>query len=207
MLTVALTEEVGIIDKLGIWIMEKAIQDRVSWTQKGLSSFHVSVNASSLQLEKASFSKLVFALLEKYKVPPAELQVEITETVALIESDVTRENLDSIHNARITLAMDDFGVGHSSLLYLRSNKIDTVKLDGALSKEIVNSKTNFDIIATIADLCEQLSIEMIVEYVESDEQLELLKKAGACLIQGYYFSKPLVTEDFMAYCKQGTRGR
>jgi lactose/cellobiose-specific phosphotransferase system IIC component len=201
MLIAALAEEVDVIDKLGIWIVEKAITDRVAWTKAGIGSFHVSVNVSSVQLEKSSFSKQVLSLLEKYHLNSNELQLEITETVALIESNTTRNNLEQIHKAGITLAMDDFGVGHSSLLYLRSNQIDTLKLDGALSREIVNSRTNFDIITMIVDLCKQLHVEMIVEYVESDEQLSLLKKTGAHLIQGFYFSKPLITQDFVSYCK------
>ncbi len=201
LITVALAEETGRMERMGHWLMEQAIRQRAGWTEQGLPDFQVSVNVSASQLNVSGFHQQVLALLLKHKVPAHQLQIEITETAALVENETTRLNLARLHEIGITIAMDDFGVGHSSLLYLRTQPIKTLKIDGSLSRDMLKQPANLDIIATIFDLCNLLDVQMIVEYVENQSQLDRLRSVGAYLIQGYYYAQPLPGDQIPTYLK------
>ncbi|MDR1769312.1 MAG: EAL domain-containing protein [Hungatella sp.] len=191
MLIIALAEEIKLIDKLGLWIIKQAMIQRAAWNKEGISDFHISVNVSCYQLEVLDFHNQVFHILNDLKVLPQQLQIEITETVALTESYIAHNNLMKLTEAGVSVSMDDFGAGHSSLLYLCSIPIHAVKIDGSLSRSIVNYPINLNIISTIYDLCQLLHINTIVEYVENQEQLDKLMQVGNFLIQGYLFSQPI----------------
>lgn len=207
MVTIALAEETGRIDELGLWIMEQAIRQRAAWNAENMNDFHVSVNVSARQLETPDFAERTLGLLEKYGVAPRQLQVELTEMTALVESDATHKTLEVLHKAGITLAMDDFGVGHSSLLYLRAQPITTLKIDASLSRDVVCNPINLDIISTIMELCRQMCIETVIEYVDNQPQLDLLKGIGMFLIQGYYYSPPLPPEKLADFLEDLAAGR
>ncbi len=195
MLTIALAEETGRVEELGLWILEQAMAQRRKWSEEGLPGFHVAVNISTKQLNAPDFHLRVREILRRTDVPAGQLQVEITEMAALTENQATRDNLGALHAAGASIAMDDFGVGHSSLLYLRTQPITTLKIDGSLSREVTDHPENLDIIATIYDLCRLLEVDTIVEYVDNAEQFEKLMGIGTFLIQGYLFSKPLPGEE------------
>lgn len=201
LLTVGLAEEIGSIQEIGLWVLEESIKQRLAWTEQGMPSFHISVNASSLQLEDARFADQVVALLKRYNLPEGEIQVEVTEALALAEDENTQNNFSLLFENGVTIAMDDFGVGHSSLTYLRTRPITCLKIDGALSRDVLTSPANLEIISTINELCKLFSMEMIVEYVESREQLEKLMTVGAYLIQGYYYSPPIAPDKLDDFCK------
>ncbi len=191
MVTVTLAEETDSISKLGFWVLEQAIMQRALWTKQGLGDFPVSVNISPHQLDDITFYNQVMGILEKHQVPVGQLQIEITEGAALVENATSITNLENLHQAGIRIAMDDFGVGHSSLLYLRVYPITTLKVDGSLSRGVTENPVNLDIIATIYDLCHLLKVDTIVEYVEDQEQLIKLMDIGVSLVQGYLYSPPL----------------
>lgn len=202
MLVIALAEETGRIDKLGLWIMESAMAQRAQWTRQGLYDFHVAVNVSSQQLASPVFCEKTLDILKQYDVPTHQLQVEITETVALVENSTTSCNLTQLHDAGVSIAMDDFGVGHSSLLYLRTQPINTLKIDGSLSREVVTHPANLDIISTIYDLCRLLGVDTIIEYVDNEEQLDKLMGIGTFLIQGYLFSPPVGADEVPGFIEK-----
>ena len=202
MLTIALAEETGLIDELGLWIIEEAIRQRALWTKEGLPDFPVSVNVSGKQLNTVGFSQQVLGILNQIGVPTSLLKLEITETVALVENETTRDNLIELDAKGINIAMDDFGVGHSSLIYLRTMPIHTLKIDSSLSRDVVNQKASLDIISTIYDLCRLMKIETVVEHVENQEQLQKLTQVGDFLIQGYLFSRPLPGSDIRKFIQQ-----
>jgi EAL domain-containing protein (putative c-di-GMP-specific phosphodiesterase class I) len=201
MVIVALSEETGSIRRLGMWVMEESLKQMSKWRQEGLDGFIMSVNVSSRQLDSPSFHKEVLALLEEYKIPPTQLQLEITEAAALIDNESTRENLSMLKQYGVSLAMDDFGAGHSSLLYLRTQPISTLKIDASLSREVVHQPANLEIIATIFDLCRLLGIDTVIEFVDNAEQLSKLKSIGITLIQGYLYSPPLPGDKIPGYIK------
>lgn len=202
MLTIALAEESQFIDDLGHWILETGINQRAKWTKEGLPDFHVSINVSTQQLTNPLLANKLNDLLKKYNVPPHQVQIEMTETMGLINNDVTHKNLARIDETGCTLAMDDFGVGHSSLIYLRSHPVSTLKIDASLSRDIAVNKANREIIATIFGLCQQLEVDTIVEYVETRAQLDSLSELGIHLIQGYYYSPPVSAKDLPAFMEK-----
>ncbi|NLK07539.1 MAG: PTS sugar transporter subunit IIC/EAL domain-containing protein [Firmicutes bacterium] len=191
MVAVTLAEETELISTLGMYIFEQAISQRAEWTKQGLGDFHVSVNISTRQLNDPQFYQKVLDILARFDVPAHQLQVEITEAAALVENVTTNNNLQQLHDAGATIAMDDFGVGHSSLLYLRTQPITTLKIDGSLSRDVVENPANLDIIATIYDLSRLLKLETVVEFVETEAQLDKLMTVGSFLVQGYFYSPPL----------------
>lgn len=201
LLAIGLAEEIGYINKIGLWVAEEAIKQRVLWTEQGLPSFHISVNVSSLQLEDPLFADQMTALLDKYRLPQGELQVEVTETLALADTDITKSNFAKLFEKGVTIAMDDFGVGHSSLLYLRTRPITCLKIDGALSKDVLNNSANLEILSTIRELSTLFAMDMIVEFVETREQLEAIVSVGARLIQGYFYSAPLQPDKVPDFCE------
>lgn len=202
MLVVALAEEMQLVGKLGIWVVEQAMLQRAQWTRAGLGDFRVAVNISNQQLNEVNFHQQVLSILKRLDIPPSQLQVEITETVALVENQATCNNLTQLNAAGIDIAMDDFGVGHSSLIYLRTMPIHTLKIDSSLSQEILKHPATMDIIAAIYDLCRLMQIDTIVEHVDSREQLDKLMQVGEFLIQGYLFSPPLSGEEIPRFLRE-----
>lgn len=120
----------------------------------------------------------------------------------LMEQSIIRRAKWTEEGMGVTIAMDDFGVGHSSLLYLRTQPITTLKIDGSLSRDILKHPANLDIIATIYDLCNLLEVDTVIEFVDNQAQLDKLLSIGAFLIQGYFFSPPLPGEEIPAFEKQ-----
>lgn len=202
MLVIALAEETHLIDRLGLWVIQEAVRQRGLWTEEDLPDFKVAVNVSSQQLNSTNFYKQVLTILKDNNVPTHQLKVEITETQALVENQATRGNLLNLNEAGVSIAMDDFGVGHSSLIYLQTMPISTIKIDGSLSREIVDQPINLDIITAIYDLCHLMRMETVVEYVENEEQLEKLMEVGDFLIQGYLFSPPRLASDLGQFIRQ-----
>ncbi len=189
MVVIALAEETDLIHGLGLWILEQAIAQRARWTKEKLRGFPVSVNISVKQLDNPDFFKQVLAALATHQVPVSQLQIEITEAAALVENETVNYNLRNLHDAGVAIAMDDFGVGHSSLLYLKAHSIAILKIDGSLSSDVIKNPLNLELISMIHHLCQSLNIEAVVEYVDNREQLaKLLSIGGEFLIQGYLYS-------------------
>ena len=191
MVVIALAEETDFIHGLGLWILEQAIAQRARWTKEKLRGFPVSVNISVKQLDNPDFFKQVLAALATHQVPVSQLQIEITEAAALVENETVNYNLRNLHDAGVAIAMDDFGVGHSSLLYLKAHSIAILKIDGSLSSDVIKNPLNLELISMIHHLCQSLNIEAVVEYVDNREQLAKLLSIGEFLIQGYLYSPPI----------------
>ena len=150
----------------------------------------VAVNVSSVQMRQKAFGETVLAVLAQTGFPARRLEIEITESSLLEESEVTLDNLAVIHAAGIRIAMDDFGTGYSSLSYLRRFPIDKIKIDRSFMKD---AETNADaraIIRAVAGLGVSLGITTLVEGVETEQQLKLARAEGVGQVQGYLFSRP-----------------
>lgn len=201
-LIIALAEENKLIHKLGIWVIEEAVKQKSIWTKEGLAGFKIAVNISTIQLDNENFHEEVISILNKYKLEAEELNIEVTESVALIENANTTNNIYNLSKIGIGIVMDDFGVGHSSLLYLKNMPIKVLKIDGSLSREISHGNYALSIISTIYELCRNMDIGFVVEYVETEDQLRLLEKVGDFLIQGYLFSPPIDGEDIRDFVER-----
>ncbi len=142
-------------------------------------------------MDSTDFYKEVVEIINKYNIKGSDINIEITESLALVEDDVTLMNIKNLSSQGIGLAMDDFGVGHSSLIYLTNMSFNKIKIDGSLSRDIVNNEINSNIVSNIYDLCRLMDLEIVVEYVETQEQLEKILEIGKFLIQGYFVSPPI----------------
>ncbi|XYD10720.1 EAL domain-containing protein [Methylobacterium sp. NMS12] len=183
---IPLAEETGLILPLGRWILERACRDALAWPE----SVDVAVNVSSVQMRQKGFGAEVLAVLAETGLAAARLEVEITETSLLEESEATQENLATLHGAGIRIAMDDFGTGYSSLSYLRRFPIDKIKIDRSFMSEAETSADARAIIRAVAGLGVSLGITTVVEGVETAQQLELARAEGVGQVQGYLLSRP-----------------
>lgn len=192
---IPMAEKNGSILRLGDWIMEKSISDFAEWRKKyDVEDITLSVNVSALQFKNKSFVKTLMNLLEEYQMPPAMLELEITESVFIEDIDDVIEKMNILRETGVRFSMDDFGTGFSSLSYLRKLPIDTLKIDKSFVDTVVTDTPTRTIAETIIGMGKKLGFHTIAEGVEDEVQFDLLKDIGCENIQGFYLGKPMVSE-------------
>ena len=197
---IALAEESQMIHEIGYWVFEQSASALRTMTDKGFEDIIISVNVTPSQLGSPAIAGEFARIARKYNVSPARIEIEITEQVAL--GGMTRVNtIKALQALGFPISMDDFGMGHSSLLYLKEFDLSTIKLDGSLTKEILDNPVCGDIISSIVHLARSKGIHIIAEYVETHEQKERLHKLACDCYQGFLYSPPLSLEDLITYCK------
>ncbi len=194
-LFISIAEERGLIVKLGEWILMKACKQAKYWIDSGASFQKMAVNISKQQLS-TSFSGLVRDTLKRTGLEPHYLELEITETLAMTDSERTKLVLNELRGLGVRIALDDFGSGYSSLSYLSSIPIDCIKIDAALIKDLPGNQKNSIITESIIELAHSLDYGVIAEGVETREQLSFLKEKKCDYFQGFLFSKPLPKKDY-----------
>jgi diguanylate cyclase (GGDEF)-like protein len=182
---IPLAEENGLIIKLGEWVLRTACRDAASW-----SKACVAVNLSPVQFRDPDLVATVKAALKDSGLPAGRLELEITESVLLQNSEATRTMLHELHALGLKISLDDFGTGYSSLSYLRSFPFDKIKIDRSFVNELTSSKDSLAIIRAVTGLGKSLGIVTTAEGVETAEQLEMLSREGCTQAQGYLISKP-----------------
>jgi lactose/cellobiose-specific phosphotransferase system IIC component len=198
-LVIALAEEAQLIDKLGYWILDTACGDLEKLYDLGLEDITVSVNISAVQLESENFIESIEEIIKKHKIRPQTLKIEITEQLALASRSKIINQIMAIKKLGIKLAMDDFGMGHSSLMYLKEYDFDTIKFDGVLVRDILSNNNCRNIISSIVFLSKSLNCSVIAEYVENEEQRKVLHELGCDQYQGYLYSKAIPYKDLIDY--------
>ncbi|THB64730.1 MAG: EAL domain-containing protein [Desulfovibrio sp.] len=197
-LTVALAEDSGVIDDLGAFVLKSACASFGRWKTGVCDDFLISVNLSARQLENPALTETILGILNDTGTPARHLEVEITESVAVTPIDATYTTLFGLRALGIQVAIDDFGMGHTSLRYIKEFPIDTVKLDKTLTEESKNGVNDY-IVRSIMDLSQNLQLRTVVEGVETLEQCERFQRMGCSVFQGYYFSQPLSSEECFEY--------
>jgi diguanylate cyclase (GGDEF)-like protein len=182
---IPIAEETGLIVQLGDWVLRQACRDAARWT-----SACVAVNLSPVQFRNPTLVAGVKAALEQAGLPAHRLELEITESVLLQNSETTRETLLELRGLGIKISLDDFGTGYSSLSYLRSFPFDKIKIDRSFVSELATRKDSLAIIRAVAGLGRSLGMITTAEGVETDDQLDLLSREGCTQAQGYLISKP-----------------
>ena len=196
---IGLSEDTGYIADLGLWGFEQSIRQMAEWRSAGMTDLIMSVNVSAIQLADKNLPGNVMKILDHYDVPVGNVKLEVTESIALTSQMVKNEVLARLHALNIQLAIDDFGMGHSSLTYLKKFPVASLKLDGVLSRDVLASRSSCEIISSIAELCASLNINLVAEYVEDEEHLLKLRSLGCPNIQGYFYSRPLGPEEAFAF--------
>ena len=189
-ITVALAEDTGIIDRLGMFVLHRACARRVAWAGQVPDGFVMSVNVAPRQLLNPRFDRDVLDVLARTGLAPHLLELELTESTVLLPDTRTVKALRRLRAAGVRVAIDDFGMGHASLRYLREFPVDTVKIDRSLT-EASHGDINEHIVRSIVELARSLDITTVVEGVERREQFERFVALGCQVFQGYLFSRPV----------------
>jgi EAL domain-containing protein (putative c-di-GMP-specific phosphodiesterase class I) len=196
---IPVAEDTGMIVAIGRWVLREACRQNAAWQQAGLRPLRVAVNLSARQFRSNNLLDEIDAALSETALPESLLELEITESMVMEDPERVINLLDKIRSRGIHLSLDDFGTGHSSLAYLKRFPIDCVKIDRAFIKDMPENTDDVAIARTIVAMAKSLGLTTVAEGVETAEQLELLKTMGCDQIQGYFFSRPLPADDFMAY--------
>ncbi|MFQ6004292.1 MAG: putative bifunctional diguanylate cyclase/phosphodiesterase [Woeseia sp.] len=194
---IPVAEETGLIMQIGQWVLREACKQVKAWSKFPFGAIPVSVNISSHQFHADSLRKDVHDALTGAGIEAKYLELEITESVLLQDADNTLIALQRLKNAGISLSVDDFGTGYSSLSYLKRFPIDTLKIDRSFVKDLHVDIDDAAICAAILAMAQQLGLNVVAEGVESDEQLEFLRRHGCNQIQGFLCSEPLSAKEFM----------
>ncbi|HVC63221.1 MAG TPA: EAL domain-containing protein [Acetobacteraceae bacterium] len=191
---IPLAEEIGAIVPIGEWVLRQACVAAASWPD----ALCVSVNLSPMQFNSRNLVAAVAAALREARLAPARLQLEITETVMLQDTEATLATLHDLRNLGVSIAMDDFGTGYSSLSYLRRFPFDRIKIDQSFVREIGKRRDCGAIIRAVIALSHEFGMATTAEGVETREQLCALALAGCSDIQRYLFSRPVPLRDIPA---------
>jgi diguanylate cyclase (GGDEF)-like protein len=185
---IPVAEATGIIVQIGEWVLREACREATTWPDE----LKVAVNLSVVQFKSRNLVQTVVSALAASGISPGRLELEITESVLLSESEATLDTLKQLHELGIRIALDDFGTGYSSLSYLRTFPFDKIKIDRCFIRDITsNDASSVAILRTVGQLGRSLGIATTAEGVETKEQLEMVRAEGCTEMQGYLLSRPL----------------
>ena len=198
---IPLCEENGYICTVDFYMMEEVCRQMKQWKDAGKKLIKVSVNFSRMHLSNAGFVDKLVSTVKKYGLEPADLEIELTETVAYEEMNNLLEVMHQIKEAGFGLSMDDFGSGYSSLNLLREMPVDVLKLDKGFLDDCgeIESTREKRIISHVISMAKDLEITVLAEGVETQQQKDFLKESHCDIIQGYYYAKPMPTERFVTF--------
>lgn len=188
---IPIAEETGLIIPIGRWALRKACQQWVSWNKAGLNPPAVSVNLSPRQFSQGGLAQDVLGALEESGMDPAYLGLEITESAAMDNPEMTMEVLTELGSRGIKVMIDDFGTGHSNLRQLKRLPIDTLKIDKGFVRDVLIDREDAEIANAIISLAHTLNLRVVAEGVETPEIAAFLKERNCDEIQGYLISKPM----------------
>ncbi|PCJ92223.1 MAG: GGDEF-domain containing protein [Hyphomicrobiales bacterium] len=180
-------EQMGIISKLTLVLLQKAVDAAAAWPEDKYLSF----NLSAYELCSTETIQSILALVDASPLPTSRLVFEITETAVMQDFSRANQSLKLLREAGAQIALDDFGTGYSSLSYVRQLPLDRLKIDRSFIMDIETDQASMDIVKSIVDLCCNLKIDCIVEGVETEPQLQMLESIGCRQYQGFYFSRPM----------------
>jgi diguanylate cyclase (GGDEF)-like protein len=191
-------EETRMIIPLGAWVLRTACEQVKAWHTIGLTQLRVSVNLSVRQFHQRDLLAMIDGVLRETALAPDMLELEITESVAMQNVDLTRTVLQELRGRGVRIAVDDFGAGQSSLLYLRQFPINNIKIDRVFVREITARSSDAAIVGAVIGLTHELGLSVTAEGVETEAQRDFLVARQCDFLQGYYFNRPMPAEDLPA---------
>ncbi len=196
---IAIAEETGLILPLGDWVVWETCRLTRSLKDQGLTDVRIAINISAQQLRHDNLLLLIRGALACYDLSPQDIELEVTESTAMENPEVTLSILDQLAAMGIMLAIDDFGTGYSSLAYLKHLPINRLKLDRSFVTDIESDPNDAAICTATIALGHSLGLELVAEGVETEEQRDFLARLGCDTLQGYLYSKPLPFDDIVTY--------
>ncbi len=191
-------EELGLVVDVGDWVISEACRQLKTWHQNKVRVPKVSVNISARQFSDGQLGTRIATILEDTGLPPACLELELTESILMREVNEALHILDSLKNLGLSIAVDDFGTGYSSLNYLKQFPIDVLKIDRTFVDGLPSGEQDAQIARAIIAMAHSLNLAVIAEGVETHEQLDFLREHGCDEVQGYLFGRPMPANRFEA---------
>lgn len=193
---IPIAEETGLISQIGEWVLRSACIQTKDWLDRGLPPLKVSVNLSARQFVKKDLVQSVEKILEETGLPPHQLELELTESLIMHNAELFISTLRNLKALGILLAVDDFGTGFSSLSYLKRFPIDCLKIDRSFVHDVSEDSDSSAIARAVIHLGHSMGLKVIAEGVETPAELAFMREHKCDELQGYFFSEPLVTEEF-----------
>ncbi|WP_240941829.1 EAL domain-containing protein [Paenibacillus sp. HB172176] len=187
---IPIAEETGLIVPIGEWVLRTACKQNQKWIEEGHKPMKISVNLSTRQFLKRDLAEIVHSILIETGHDPRLLELEITESMTM-DVDFAVEVLGALKNLGIKICIDDFGTGYSNLYYMKLFSIDRLKIDQSFIRDIMTDVIDADIVSTIIAMAYNLGIDVIAEGVETEDQLNYLKRLKCREVQGYFYHKPM----------------
>ena len=196
-------EKSGLINLIDRYVLEKAFATLLEWSKiEKMKNLNLAVNISANEFRQKDFVLNLKKLLEKYRIDPSKLEIEITETLSMQDINYTVTVLEEIKSLGFKIALDDFGTGYSSLNYLKKIPFDTLKIDQSFVKDLATDHDDLIITKMIIQIAGVLNKRIVAEGVENETLLKIVKKLGCELVQGYYFAKPLSENDLKMFINE-----
>lgn len=200
-----LAEETGLINEIGTWVLNEACTQAAAWQNLGYDHLQIAVNLSPVQFFRQDIVQLVAEALERTGLRPEYLELELTEGSLLKDVERTKLTLQKLKQLGVRIAIDDFGVGYSSLSYLKNFAVDTLKIDRSFVFNLADGTRDEAIVRAIISLAESLGLKVVAEGVENNLQLECLLSHPCDEAQGYLFSRPITAEAFSTLMQERPR--
>jgi diguanylate cyclase (GGDEF)-like protein len=201
---IPVAEDTGLIVPIGAWVLRTACVQAKAWQDQGLPNLLIAVNLSSRQFKQGQLLQEVMAVLDETGLDPHFLELEMTESLLMdgSNSDVL-STLNEFKKLGITLAIDDFGTGYSSLSYLKRFPIDKLKIDQSFVCDVISDPEDASLVKAIIAIARSLKLKVIAEGVETEDQLNFMRRHDCDQMQGYYFSQPLPADEFAELVRSG----
>ncbi|HWH94025.1 MAG TPA: EAL domain-containing protein [Baekduia sp.] len=195
---IPLAEQHGLIEPLGRWVLREAMDQLRRWRQAGFAlDLGMSVNVSRVQLGQPGLADEISGILADCELAPDRLVVEVTESAVMQDPDVANATLDALHDRGVRIALDDFGVGQSSLACLRDLPLDALKLDRQFITSLASSREAAAIVRAVCDMARTLGFGVVAEGVETEAQSQVVEALGCDFGQGYLYARPTRPEDIV----------
>jgi len=192
-------EESGLIADMGAWTLHEACRQLREWKERGLRVGHMAVNVSALEFRDHRLLDSLQAALQDSGISPAELEIEITESVLMAETETSLRIMARLHEIGVGIAIDDFGTGYSSLSYLKRLRPTQLKIDRSFVRDADADADSRAIVKGVISLAEALGLNIVAEGVETRQQMDFLREAGCHTLQGYLIARPLPVMELEAW--------
>lgn len=195
---IPIAEENGLIHDIGLWVVRRACQAYKGWITQGVLLKSVAINVSSVQFKKGNLTRTIQSILAEEDMDARSLEIEITERYLMDQTEHNIKHLDALKQAGHLISVDDFGVGYSSMSYMKRLPLDIIKIDRSFVRDLADDENDRQISQAIIGLSHNLGYRVVAEGVEHEAQLAFLQSSHCDFAQGYLFSKPLTETEFIA---------
>ena len=202
---ISIAEENGQIIQLGIRVIEKVCQLLSTGKAQELGLEQIEINVSAAQFDHENPAKHVIELIDQYKINPSQINLEITETAAGENRDIMIQNMEKLIDKGVTFSLDDFGTGRSNIDYFVNMPVKTIKFDYTFTRGFFDNGKIKHVLTGMVDIIHKMSLSVVVEGIETKEQMEVMKAMGVEFIQGFYYSRPIPENEFIEFLKQNNR--